>query len=55
MPWPPPGSLGGARPRIEGVGGGRVRIGVLGAGAVGGTLAALLERAGHEVDVTARG
>jgi 2-dehydropantoate 2-reductase len=32
-----------------------VRIGVLGAGAVGGTLAALLERAGHEVDVTARG
>lgn len=32
-----------------------MRIGVLGAGAVGGTLAALLERAGHEVDVTARG
>jgi len=32
-----------------------VRIGVLGAGAVGGTIAALLERAGHEVDVTARG
>ncbi|RIJ52418.1 2-dehydropantoate 2-reductase [Clavibacter lycopersici] len=32
-----------------------MRIGVLGAGAVGGTIAALLERAGHEVDVTARG
>ncbi|WP_207456230.1 ketopantoate reductase family protein [Herbiconiux sp. SYSU D00978] len=31
------------------------RIAVLGAGAVGGTLAALLDRAGHEVDVTARG
>jgi 2-dehydropantoate 2-reductase len=32
-----------------------VRIAVLGAGAVGGTLAALLARAGHEVEVTARG
>jgi 2-dehydropantoate 2-reductase len=32
-----------------------VRIAVLGAGAVGGTLAALLARAGHEVTVTARG
>jgi len=32
-----------------------VRIGVLGAGAVGGVLAALLDRAGHEVVVTARG
>ncbi len=32
-----------------------MRIGVLGAGAVGGLLAALLERAGHEVEVTARG
>jgi 2-dehydropantoate 2-reductase len=32
-----------------------VRIGVVGAGAVGGTLAALLDRAGHEVVVTARG
>lgn len=32
-----------------------MRIAVLGAGAVGGTLAALLHRAGHEVDVTARG
>lgn len=32
-----------------------MRIAVLGAGAVGGTLAALLARAGHEVDVTARG
>ncbi|WAB81060.1 2-dehydropantoate 2-reductase [Microcella daejeonensis] len=31
------------------------RIGVLGAGAVGGALAALLDRAGHEVLVTARG
>jgi 2-dehydropantoate 2-reductase len=32
-----------------------VRIGVVGAGAIGGTLAALLDRAGHEVAVTARG
>ncbi|MBX3194414.1 MAG: 2-dehydropantoate 2-reductase [Schumannella sp.] len=32
-----------------------MRIAVLGAGAVGGTLAALLARAGHEVAVTARG
>ncbi|GAA4180987.1 2-dehydropantoate 2-reductase [Gryllotalpicola koreensis] len=32
-----------------------MRIGVIGAGAIGGTIAALLERAGHEVDVTARG
>jgi 2-dehydropantoate 2-reductase len=32
-----------------------MRIAVLGAGAVGGTLAALLARAGHSVDVTARG
>lgn len=32
-----------------------MRIAVLGAGAVGGTLAALLVRAGHEVEVTARG
>lgn len=32
-----------------------MRIAVLGAGAVGGTLAALLTRAGHEVTVTARG
>lgn len=32
-----------------------MRIGVIGAGAVGGTLAALLDRAGHEVAVTARG
>jgi 2-dehydropantoate 2-reductase len=32
-----------------------VRIAVLGAGAVGGTLAALLARAGHEVSGTARG
>jgi 2-dehydropantoate 2-reductase len=31
-----------------------MRIGVLGAGAVGGVLAALLDRAGHEVTVTAR-
>ncbi len=32
-----------------------MRIAVLGAGAVGGTLAALLDRAGHEVSATARG
>lgn len=32
-----------------------MRIGVVGAGAVGGTLAALLDRAGHDVVVTARG
>lgn len=32
-----------------------MRIGVIGAGAVGGLLAALLDRAGHEVAVTARG
>src|SRR5215216_4737207 len=32
-----------------------MRIAVLGAGAVGGTLAALLARAGHELEVTARG
>jgi 2-dehydropantoate 2-reductase len=32
-----------------------MRVGVVGAGAVGGALAALLERAGHEVEVTARG
>jgi 2-dehydropantoate 2-reductase len=32
-----------------------MRIAVLGAGAVGGTLAALLDRAGHEVRATARG
>jgi 2-dehydropantoate 2-reductase len=32
-----------------------VRIAIIGAGAVGGTLAALLTRAGHEVAVTARG
>lgn len=32
-----------------------MRIGVIGAGAVGGLLAALLDRAGHDVEVTARG
>lgn len=32
-----------------------MRIGVLGAGAIGGTIAALLDRAGHDVEVTARG
>jgi 2-dehydropantoate 2-reductase len=32
-----------------------MRIAVIGAGAVGGVLAALLHRAGHEVEVTARG
>ena len=32
-----------------------MRVGVIGAGAVGGALAALLDRAGHTVGVTARG
>lgn len=32
-----------------------MRIGVIGAGAIGGTVAALLDRAGHEIEVTARG
>jgi len=32
-----------------------VKIGIIGAGALGGTFAALLARAGHEVEVTARG
>lgn len=32
-----------------------MRIGVIGAGAVGGLIAALLDRAGHDVEVTARG
>lgn len=32
-----------------------MRVGVIGAGAVGGAIAALLARAGHEVEVTARG
>ncbi|NQX11459.1 ketopantoate reductase family protein [Microbacteriaceae bacterium VKM Ac-2855] len=32
-----------------------MRIGVLGAGAIGGTIAALLDRGGHDVEVTARG
>lgn len=32
-----------------------MRIGVIGTGAVGGTIAALLDRAGHRVQVTARG
>lgn len=32
-----------------------MRVAVLGAGAVGGALAAILARAGHEVEVTARG
>ncbi|MFD1712890.1 ketopantoate reductase family protein [Amnibacterium flavum] len=32
-----------------------MRIGVVGAGAIGGTLAALLDRAGHEVTVSVRG
>ncbi|TPW76026.1 ketopantoate reductase family protein [Schumannella soli] len=32
-----------------------MRIGVIGAGAIGGTIAALLDRGGHEVAVTARG
>ncbi len=32
-----------------------MRVGVIGAGAVGGTMAALLDRAGHDVIVTARG
>ncbi len=32
-----------------------MRIGVIGAGAIGGTIAALLDRGGHQVEVTARG
>ena len=32
-----------------------VRVGIIGAGAVGGAIAALLDRAGHDVEVTARG
>ncbi|WP_139417499.1 ketopantoate reductase family protein [Agromyces laixinhei] len=32
-----------------------MRIGIIGAGALGGTFAVLLSRAGHEVEVTARG
>lgn len=32
-----------------------MRIGVIGAGAIGGTIAALLDRVGHQVEVTARG
>lgn len=32
-----------------------MRIGVIGTGAVGGTIAALLDRAGHQIEVTARG
>ncbi|AJM77873.1 ketopantoate reductase family protein [Rathayibacter toxicus] len=32
-----------------------MRIAVLGAGAIGGTIAALFDRAGHDVEVTARG
>lgn len=32
-----------------------MRVGVIGAGAVGGAIAALLARGGHEVEVTARG
>ncbi len=32
-----------------------MRIGVVGAGAVGGAIGALLHRAGHEVEITARG
>lgn len=32
-----------------------MRIGIIGAGAIGGTIAALLDRAGHDVEVVARG
>lgn len=32
-----------------------MRVGVIGAGAIGGSIAALLARAGHDVEVTARG
>lgn len=32
-----------------------MRVGVIGAGAIGGAIAALLDRAGHSVEVTARG
>lgn len=45
----------GARDGVEGERRSSLRVGVLGAGAVGGTLAALLDRAGHAVLVTARG
>ena len=34
---------------------GTVKIGIIGAGALGGTFAALLAQAGHDVEVTARG
>lgn len=36
-------------------GGGRMRVAVIGAGAIGGAMAAALHGAGHEVTVTARG
>ena len=49
--WPTAGA-GGRRTRPYA---GRVRIGIIGAGALGGTFAALLARAGHDVEVTARG
>ena len=32
-----------------------MQIAIIGAGALGGTFAALLEKAGHEITVTARG
>ena len=32
-----------------------MRVGIIGAGAIGGSVAALLSRAGHDVEVTARG
>ena len=32
-----------------------MRIGIIGAGAIGGTIAALFDRAGHDVEITARG
>lgn len=32
-----------------------MRVGIIGAGAIGGSIAALLARAGHDVEVTARG
>jgi len=44
--------MGALRPRTRLL---RVRVGVIGAGAVGGTLAALLAKAGHDLTVTARG
>ena len=50
----PPAPDGGG-PSLARLYAGSVRIGIIGAGALGGTFAALLARAGHDVEVTARG